>query len=50
MRSFTGFREFVAAVTAAEGDIFTAPFGAVRFLPFLFPVLLTISDFVYETR
>jgi hypothetical protein len=44
MRSFTGFREFVATVTDAEGDIFTALalFGFARFLRFLFVALLII--------
>jgi len=52
IRSFTGFRAFVATVTAADGDIFTALalFGFARFPRFLFLALLIILEFAYAKR
>jgi hypothetical protein len=51
IRSFTGFRAFVATVTAADEDIFTGLlFGFARFPRLLFLALLIILEFTYAKR
>jgi hypothetical protein len=51
IRSFTGFRAFVATVTAADEDIFTAPlFGFARLPRLLFLALLILLEFTSAKR